>query len=224
VFAQFHHAHISELWPDGQSKTAKYFVDKLVEFSKDCDKASVHFYGHTHGFQRGQTRDHAHFYMNVASGEGDLDRWGVYDNQYNSEIIQKVVVQWGWSFVETEAGEDPKFTMRHIGVGSGENDLDFPGTEVDRITYRPKSVPPEKPTITRPKNETLSETTLVLEASAFVGKEKEAKHLSSHFQVTSTSGDYSDLASLIFRSNELNSNTSDPPDSTESRPSSDSKP
>lgn len=193
VFAQFHHAHISELWPPGESGVATDIVQRLIKFSDDCNKASVHFYGHTHGYQRGQNRDHAHFYMNVAAGEGDLDRWGEYDSQYNSDVIQTVIVQWGWSYVESKGGNDPTFTMRHIGVGGDSDNFDFPGTEVDALTYRPKSLPPEKPNTMSPSNENIMSSTVRLEASNFVPKEADAKHLAVHFQVTQTTGNYESL-------------------------------
>jgi hypothetical protein len=193
VFAQFHHAHISETWLPGQTDTAANFVNRLVAFSQDCDKASVHFYGHNHSYQRGQVRDHAHFYMDVSGAEGDLAYWGEYE-QANSDIIQKSIVEWGWSFVEAKGGADPSFTMRRIGLGGEDRDyvLNFPGTEIDTLTYRPGSVPPLAPGPVVPSGgaEVIPDN-VVLQASAFHGRESNASHLSSHFQVTTTPGDYS---------------------------------
>ncbi|WP_158681601.1 fibronectin type III domain-containing protein [Microbulbifer pacificus] len=191
VFAQFHHAHISETWLEGQSNIAANFVSRLIDFSKECNKASVHFYGHNHSYQRGQTRDHSHFYMDVSGAEGDLAYWGEY-NQANSDIIQKAIVEWGWSFVEVEGGEDPKFVMRRIGLGGENQDytVNFPGAEIDTVTFRPGSAAPVAPIATAPNGSLVAPENVVLEASPFHPMEVGNSHLASHFQVTTTAGNY----------------------------------
>lgn len=192
VFAQFHHAHISETWVPGESSIAANFVNRLVDFSADCDKASVHFYGHNHSYQRGQVRDHAHFYMDVSGAEGDLAYWGEYSQQ-NTDIIQKAIVEWGWSFIEVKGGSDPEFVLRRVGLGGENQDyvINFPGTEIDTVTFRPNSLPPLTPTNLSPVNQAITGDDVVLVASAFQAQESGLSHLASHFQVTDSSGDYS---------------------------------
>jgi len=47
-------------------------------FSMECGKPSAHFYGHTHGYSRGESRDAEPSVVNVASAGGNIDYWGEY--------------------------------------------------------------------------------------------------------------------------------------------------
>ena len=87
VFAQLHHPHHSELWPEGNTSFTGEVIDKLEVFSTVSGKPSIHFFGHTHGYSRGQSRDHQHFMVNVASGGGNLDYWDEYFQQDYEEYI-----------------------------------------------------------------------------------------------------------------------------------------
>ena len=87
VFAQLHHPHHSELWPEGNTSFTGEVIDKLEVFSTVSGKPSIHFFGHTHGYSRGQSRDHQHLMVNVASGGGNLDYWDEYFQQDYEEYI-----------------------------------------------------------------------------------------------------------------------------------------
>jgi len=49
VFAQLHHPHESELWIAGNTSFTGDVIDRLVDFTANCEKPSAHFFGHTHG-------------------------------------------------------------------------------------------------------------------------------------------------------------------------------
>ena len=73
VFAQLHHPHKSELWIPGEIKFTGKVIEMLEKFSKESKKPSIHFFGHTHGYSRGQSKNHKHLWVNVASA-GRQDR------------------------------------------------------------------------------------------------------------------------------------------------------
>lgn len=75
VFAQLHHPHKSELWIPGETDFTGEVVKMLEDFSTKTGKPSVHMFGHTHGYSRGQSRDHKHLWINVASAGGAIDNW-----------------------------------------------------------------------------------------------------------------------------------------------------
>ena len=52
VFAQLHHPHKSELWVPGETNFTGDVVELLEQFTSDCGKPSIHFFGHTHGYSR----------------------------------------------------------------------------------------------------------------------------------------------------------------------------
>ena len=76
VFAELHHPHKSELWTPGERDFTGEVVAALEAFSQSCGKPSIHFFGHTHGYSRGQSQDHKHLWINVASAGGAIDYWG----------------------------------------------------------------------------------------------------------------------------------------------------
>ena len=55
VYAQLHHPYHSELWIAGNMHYTGDVISILEEFSSACGKPSVHFFGHTHGYSRGQS-------------------------------------------------------------------------------------------------------------------------------------------------------------------------
>ena len=76
VFAQLHHPHKSELWTPGENWYTGEVIERMENFSDECGKPSIHFFGHTHGYSRGQSQDHNHLWVNVATAGGAIDYWG----------------------------------------------------------------------------------------------------------------------------------------------------
>ena len=76
VFAQLHHPHKSELWTPGNTDFSGDVISLLENFTANCGKPSIHFYGHTHGYSRGQSKNHNHLMVNVATSGGYIDYWG----------------------------------------------------------------------------------------------------------------------------------------------------
>ncbi|MCA9547551.1 MAG: metallophosphoesterase, partial [Myxococcales bacterium] len=123
VFAQLHHPHHSELWPAGNAEFTGDVIERLEGFSTDCGKPSVHFYGHTHAYSRGQSRDHQHLMVNVASAGGNLDYWGEYAQiDYPEHTVSQD--DYGFVLVEVAAGDDPRFRLRRYSQGQPDSPLD----------------------------------------------------------------------------------------------------
>ena len=73
VFAQLHHPYKSELWLAGETDYTGEVISRMETFTEECGKPSIHFFGHTHGYSRGQSRDHEHLWVNVATAGGNID-------------------------------------------------------------------------------------------------------------------------------------------------------
>lgn len=95
VFAQLHPPHKSELWTPGELGFAGEVISRLETFSTDCGKPSIHFFGHTHGYSRGQSRDHKHLWVNVATAGGAIDNWGEFP-QFDYEEFTVSQDEWGF--------------------------------------------------------------------------------------------------------------------------------
>jgi hypothetical protein len=141
VFAQLHHPHLSELWTPGEDDFATRVVTRLEAFTEDCGKPSVHFFGHTHGYSRGESRDHQHLMVNVASAGGSLDRWGTTSQEDYPEFA---VSQDHYGFVLVEVGPD-RFTIDRFSRGTPEEPLD--NVHSDSVTIWLDNAAPDTPTL-----------------------------------------------------------------------------
>ena len=130
VFVQLHHPFHSELWPPGEEPFTGKVIEKLEAFSTSCGKPSIHFFGHTHGYSRGQSQDHNHLMVNVASAGGNIDYWGEY-NQIDYEEYLLSQDEYGFVVVDVEAGASPSFTLKRISQGN--DNLVRNNEERDRI-------------------------------------------------------------------------------------------
>ena len=74
VFAQLHHPYKSEVWSPGDTAYTGDVVRRLEAFTSATGKPSIHFFGHTHAYERGQSRDHQHLWVNAAAGEEPTQR------------------------------------------------------------------------------------------------------------------------------------------------------
>jgi len=189
VFAQFHHPAKSELWTPGESGFSSQAVSRLEQFSTASGKPSIHFFGHTHGYSRGQSRDHDHLWVNVATGGGNPDYWYEY-SQADYPEFQYSSPEWGFAIVDVQAGADPSFRLRRLSRGNEyvarDNDL------IDEITIRRYNLAPDQPSALSPNpgSGIVQGTSVQLVASPFSDPDGDTL-LESHWQVSTVSGDWS---------------------------------
>jgi hypothetical protein len=142
VVAQIHHPHESELWPSGNLDYTGDVIALLEAFTETCGKPSVHLFGHTHGYSRGQSRDQRHLMVNVASAGGALDPWD--DGSINYESFSVSESDWGFVTLEITGGDDPSLELVRLSRGDGTEILD--NVERDRVRVRLHDLAPETPT------------------------------------------------------------------------------
>ncbi len=200
VFAQLHHPHKSELWLPGEVGWTGDVIARLEAFTTECGKPSLHFFGHTHGYSRGQSRDHQHLWVNVATAGGNIDYWGEYPQaDYDEFVVSQD--EWGFVFVEVEAGFDPKFRLRRVSRGN--EDLARANEVRDDLTIRRDNEPPATPEALSPRspNRADADGSALLVGSTYSDPEGDA-HGASHWQVTGDcdgDGDWSADALLAER-------------------------
>lgn len=184
VFAQLHHPHKSELWIPGEEDFTGKVVKLLEGFSTKTGKPSLHFFGHTHGYSRGQSKNHKHLWVNVASAGGAIDNWGEFEGRDYDEFTV-TQDEYGFVLVEVDGSEeDPKFTIKRISRGNNilarENELR------DSITIYKNEKKPIAPVLVSPINTSLENGFVTLKAARFNSSRKEAFHAASHWQVSLT--------------------------------------
>lgn len=173
VFAELHHPWRSELWVDGESPWSGDVVGLMEQFSTACGKPSVHLFGHTHGYARGQSRDHAHLWVDVATGGGAIDTWGS-TTQVDYDEFQRSEAAYGFVVFDVEPGA---FTLRRVSLGTPDAPLD--GEVTDEVTVRLDATPPETPTASQAS----VGTDVTLRGSAFAHSAGGA-HGATHWQVS----------------------------------------
>ena len=187
VFAQMHHPFESELWIDGNTAYTGDIITRLENFSTATGKPSVHFFGHTHAYSRGQSRDHTHLMVNVATAGGNIDYWGEFAQiDYPEYIISQD--EYGWVLVQAQAGADPQFTLKRYSIGDAANP--HPNTLEDLVTIKKNNNAPFQPQALFPMSgDVVNPDCLVLQANAFFDPDGEG-HGSSHWQVSTTCGNW----------------------------------
>ena len=183
VFAQLHHPHKSELWIPGEEESSGKVVKMLETFSSETGKPSLHFFGHTHGYSRGQSKDHKHLWINVASAGGAIDNWGEFEGRDYDEF-SVTQDEYGFVMVEVDGNkENPKFTVKRISRG---NENVFRENEkTDEITIYVKEHQPDTPIPVSPK-EQLNFSGGMLKAQPFNSSFDNAYHAASHWQISTT--------------------------------------
>ncbi len=150
VFAQLHHPYHSELWIDGNLDYTGDVITILENFSTNCGKPSTHFYGHTHGYSRGQSKEHTHLMVDVATAGGAIDNWGEFAQQDYKEFTRSDD-DFGFVLMEVEAGDDPQFLLTRVSHGSYEDGL-VDNVVKDTVRVKRNNPKPIRPTGIFPSN------------------------------------------------------------------------
>lgn len=186
VFVSLHHAHRSELWRSGEQPMATQVVERMNRFSTECGKPSANFYGHTHGYSRGESRDASHLWVNVASAGGNIDYWGEYADQRDIPEVSVSQDEWGFVLVDVTPGAAPSFRVRRYSRGNETTPRD---NELrDDISIRRFNEAPATPTPTMPRGRVKSECN-TLAASAFSDPDGDA-HGATHWQISERCDDF----------------------------------
>lgn len=187
VFAQLHHPHKSELWTPGEISYTGDVIELMETFTSACAKPSIHFFGHTHGYSRGQSRDYEHLWVNVATAGGAIDYWGAFPNA-DYEEFNKTIDEYGFVVVNVEAGSTPQFTLKRISRGDETTTLN--NVEQDLITLKAIENAPQQPIGFFPNGiGTVNPNCFILVGSPFV--DVGDFHQASHWQIAETCGDFS---------------------------------
>ncbi len=188
VFAQLHHPFESELWPVGNTAYTGSVIERLETFSTGCSKPSIHFFGHTHGYARGQSRDHHHLMVNVASAGGNIDYWGEY-SQTDYDTFTVSQDEYGFVIVEIEAGPEPRFQLRRVTRGDAFRRVN--NVVSDEVKIRLLNSPPAAPLPRGELDQPVNPDCLGLAIQPFSDTDGDA-HQASHWQVSADCEDFTE--------------------------------
>lgn len=166
LFAQWHAPCKSEFWISGESEQSCTYVDLLEQFSTDSGAISGHFFGHTHAYSRGQSRDVSHLWLNGASGSGNIDNWGEFE-QADYDEFESSWDEYGYSIVEFATSGTPR--VRSVRRSGGSDGIDYPDgfsddTRRDTFIIGGDNTAPATPVPVTP-TDTINTAEVVLHAS-----------------------------------------------------------
>jgi hypothetical protein len=186
VFAQLHHPHHSELWTSGNTSFTGSVIDLLENFTENSGKPSIHFYGHTHGYSRGESKDHEHLMINVATAGGAIDYWGDWP-QEDYEEYSFSQDEWGYVLIEVDAGDNPRFKLKRLSMGDA-NTSKYNNIE-DSISIRLNNISPEKPMGISPTIvDSVDANSILFISTPFIDDIDE--HGGTQWQISSTCSDF----------------------------------
>ena len=186
VFAQLHHPHKSELWTPGNTNFTGDVISLLENFTSNSGKPSIHFYGHTHGYSRGESKDHEHLMINVATAGGAIDYWGDWP-QEDYEEYSFSQDEWGYVLIEVDAGDNPRFKLKRLSMGDA-NISKYNNIE-DSISIRLNNIPPDKPRGISPTIlDSVDANSILFISTPFIDDIDE--HGGTQWQISSTCSDF----------------------------------
>ncbi|MBK8371879.1 MAG: fibronectin type III domain-containing protein [Saprospiraceae bacterium] len=142
VFVQLHHPYKSEPWTPGESSFTGQVVGILENFTTTCHKPTIHLFGHTHAYSRGQSKLHQHLWVNVATAGGAIDYWGQYPNHDYDEFSHSED-EYGFVLLKGQAGPDPEILVKRYS--RGDDGVTKNNEITDSIVLKKFDFSPQKP-------------------------------------------------------------------------------
>lgn len=180
VFAQMHHPHKSELYNSGKNFSSQA-VAMLEDYSTESGKISIHLFGHTHGYSRGQSRDHDVVMLNVGCGGGRLDNWNENWPRKDYEEFSVSHDEFGFVVIEVTGGDNPRFELKKMGMGN--EDQITPYVLRDEMIVKMVNEKPQTPIAISPVGNSNATT---LKGSAFSDSDNDGFG-GAHFQMSKNS-------------------------------------
>lgn len=186
VIAQLHHPFKSELWTPGELGFTGEVVRQMEAFSTDCGKPSAHLFGHTHGYSRGQSRDHQHLWVNVATAGGRIDYWDEFPQEDYPEFSVSED-EYGFVIFEVETGDDPALRLERISRGDTLEARDNETT--DMVEVRRYNEHPRRPSLAAPEGDANPDCSFLV-GSAFEDPDGDEVG-GAHWQLSESCDDFS---------------------------------
>lgn len=180
VVLMLHHPYKSELWTPGEVAYTGQVITMLETFTNTTGKPSMHLFGHTHAYSRGQSKNDKHIWMDIATAGGNIDYWNEFPNADYPEF-SRTEDEYGFVVFEVTAGNNPKIIAKRISRGNELTPKDNIITDTFTIYKNPKVV--NTPTPISPVDQNIVLECVEFKASAFQSVETNVIHAQSQWQV-----------------------------------------
>lgn len=149
VFSFTHQPGHSEIWPDGNES---FVQDDILGHLKNFFKASIHFSGHSHNYERGVIQMSnsdlklQHDMREVLSGGAgsSLDRWGMYSNQTDYPEVQYSRDHYCYVVIDIDV-DNKSYTAEAYSFGHDDKEMD--NVLIDKFYRKIEQAKPEVPVL-----------------------------------------------------------------------------
>ncbi|MFZ4656334.1 MAG: fibronectin type III domain-containing protein [Caldilineaceae bacterium] len=188
VVTMMHHTHhLDEILPTDHVPDTKAITDRTERFATECNKPTVHLYGHSHHYNRGAARNHHATYIDAATSGGNIE---IYDNSVSKDFEETLVSQASYGFVRADVvadSTDPSIRFRRYSIGYRPNGATESQGVIDDFTITLSANKPVTPTTVSAE---VGEAVVTLQASPY-SDPANIPQQSAQWQVTTVAGDYS---------------------------------
>lgn len=125
-----HHPCLSEKWRQGEVMATCDFISQMESYGKDTGAITASLYGHVHFYERGNSMDSRHLWLNVATASGSLEGAKQADDS-DLDVFAFTKLSYGYGALTVGFGDVPSMQWRRYDLNS---DGTVSAEPVDQIT------------------------------------------------------------------------------------------
>ena len=111
-----HHPCLSEKWRQGEVMAACDFIAQLEDYGRSSGAITANLNGHVHYYERGNSMDSRHLWLNVASGSGALEG-AKQDDDSDLDVIVNSKLSFGYGSLQVAFGDKPSLEWKRYDLG-----------------------------------------------------------------------------------------------------------
>ncbi len=113
-----HHPCLSEKWRQGEVMATCDFIAQMEDYGRSTGAITANLNGHVHFYERGNSMDSRHLWLNVASGSGNLEGARQEDDS-DLDVIANTKLTFGYGTLEARFGSaTPALAWKRYDLGA----------------------------------------------------------------------------------------------------------
>ena len=142
-----HHPCLSEKWRQGEVMAACDFIAQMEDYGRSTGAITANLNGHVHFYERGNSMNSRHLWLNVASGSGGLES-AKQDDDTDLDVIANTKLTFGYGTLNVSFGQaTPSMEWKRYDLSNGTSSATTSSVPDDaiRITSEAFAAQPQLP-------------------------------------------------------------------------------
>lgn len=129
-----HHPCLSEKWRQGEVMGVCDFISQMEDYGRSTGAITANLNGHVHFYERGNSMDSRHLWLNVASGAGDLEN-AKQDDDSDLDVIANTKLTFGYGTLQVGFGNAvPSMEWKRYDLGANGSSMSAVADDSIRVT------------------------------------------------------------------------------------------